>query len=96
MSNAGIRTWIGCVALLAAAPGVAQPASAAERPMTPEQCRSIVAKFDRTIDFFRETQGERAASTLKEQLLPPQLVSELAQKDAACGVARYLRAKRLI
>ena len=40
--------------------------------------------------------GCQKAAEIKESLLPNKLESELFAKDGYCGVARYLKAKKLL
>ena len=55
-----------------------------------------VSKFEQAIGFIRQNQGIKAAADLKEQLLPAKLESDILIKDGYCGLAKYLREKKLI
>jgi hypothetical protein len=60
-----------------------------------DPCRAEVSKFEQAIGFVRQNQGHQAATDLKERLLPAKLENELLFKEGYCGVARYLRDKKL-
>jgi hypothetical protein len=60
-----------------------------------DPCRAEVSKFERAIGFVRQNQGTQAAQDLKEKLLPAKLENELLFKEGYCGLARYLRDKKL-
>ena len=60
-----------------------------------DPCRAEVSKFEQAIGFVRQTQGNQAATELKEKLLPAKLESEILFKDGYCGLAKYLRDKKL-
>ena len=80
-------------ASLLAAPAFAQAAS----PDTQEaQCRETVAKFEESMSFVRKSVGYEKAADIKESLLPNKLESEIFAKEGYCGVARYLRTKKLL
>ncbi len=82
--------------LLAGGPAWAQLAgdsAAAQRAQ--EVCRSEVSKFEEAIGFIRRSQGNQAAADLKEKLLPARLESEILFKEGYCGLARYIREKKL-
>ena len=59
-------------------------------------CLNDVSKFEQTIGLLRQAQGNKAASEIKERLLPTQLENEILVKDGYCGLAKYLRDKKLI
>jgi hypothetical protein len=60
-----------------------------------QHCRTKVSKFEETIGFLRQTQGNAAAAEVKEKLLPAKLESEILFKDGYCGLARYLHEQKL-
>ncbi len=60
------------------------------------QCRETVAKFEESMAFVRKSVGYQRATEIKESLLPDKLEAEIFNKEGYCGVARYLRAKKLI
>ena len=80
------------------APAVwAQGNSAALTPQlqAPDPCKQEVSKFEQTIGFIRQTQGNKAAAELKEKLLPAKVENEILFKDGYCGLAQYIRDKKL-
>lgn len=60
------------------------------------QCRETVAKFEESLSFARKSLGYEKAAAIKESLLPNKLESELFAKEGYCGVAEYLKAKKLV
>jgi hypothetical protein len=60
-----------------------------------DPCRAEVSKFEQAIGFVRQNQGNQAALELKERLLPAKLENDLLFKEGYCGLARYLREKKL-
>jgi hypothetical protein len=72
------------------------PPPAATSIAAPDPCRLDVSKFEQVIGFLRQNQGNQAAAELKEKLLPAKLESEILFKDGYCGLAKYLREKKLI
>jgi hypothetical protein len=60
-----------------------------------DPCRAEVSKFEQAIGFVRQNQGNQAAQDLKERLLPAKLENDLLFKEGYCGLARYLREKKL-
>ena len=60
------------------------------------QCREIVAKFEESMSFVRKSVGYEKAAEIKESLLPNKVESEIFAKEGYCGVARYLKAKKLL
>jgi hypothetical protein len=69
------------------------PAHAQKSP--DNNCQAEILKFERIIDFIRNTQGEKAAAKVKEKMLPAKTESEILSKDGSCGLARHLREKKL-
>lgn len=61
-----------------------------------DTCRADVLRFEETIGFVRQNQGNDAARTLREKLLPKKLESDLLMGEGYCGLSRYLREKKLI
>ncbi|MBE2262915.1 MAG: hypothetical protein IAE92_09235 [Burkholderiaceae bacterium] len=82
---------------LASTAAWAQGNSAALTPQlqAPDACKQEVSKFEQTIGFIRQTQGNKAAAELKEKLLPAKLENEILFKDGYCGLAKYIRDKKL-
>ena len=69
-------------------------------PLTPsfqviDPCKAVVSRFEQAIGFIRQSQGIQAAAELKEKLLPAKLESAILFKDGYCGLAAYLREKKL-
>ena len=60
-----------------------------------DPCRQEVSRFERAIGFVRQNQGNEAAQALKQKLLPADLENELLMKEGYCGLARYIREKKL-
>ena len=89
--------FTAAVLLFAAACATAQGNSGALKPELPtaDPCRQEVSRFEETIGFIRQAQGTKAAAELKEKLLPAKLENELLMKEGYCGLARYLREKKL-
>lgn len=75
----------------------AQGNSAALTPtfQVSDPCKTAVSKFEQTIGFIRQSQGNQAAAELKEKLLPAKVESAILFKDGYCGLAAYLREKKL-
>jgi hypothetical protein len=90
----------GCLAGLAGAqtPVTAANPSADFGPKTQvnDPCLKEVSKFEQTIGFLRHSQGASAAASLKEKLLPAKLEADLLFKEGYCGLAKYLRERKLI
>lgn len=59
-------------------------------------CLNEVSKFEQAIAFIRDAQGVPAAAKLKEKLLPAKLEGEILDREGYCGLAKYLRDKRLL
>ena len=82
--------------LLAPAPAAAQTTVNADLSVqVADPCRAEVSKFEQAIGFVRQNQGIQAANELKEKLLPAKLENEILFKDGYCGLARYIREKKL-
>ena len=60
------------------------------------QCREVVAKFEESMSFVRKSVGYEKATEIKESLLPNKVESEIFAKDGYCGVAKYLKSKKLL
>jgi hypothetical protein len=93
-----MKHTIALVAAIAAALPLAAwpqvvPADLSQGPQDP--CRVEVSKFEQAIGFVRQNQGNQAAQDLKERLLPAKLENDLLFKEGYCGLARYLRDKKL-
>jgi hypothetical protein len=80
-----------CVQAQSAAP----PAAPASVAAATAACHSEVSRFEQAIGLVRQTQGNAAAAELKEKLLPAKVETEILFKDGYCGLARYLRDKKL-
>ena len=81
--------------IILAAAVLSQAVAADLSPNTEDPCRAEVSKFEQAIGFVRQNQGSQAAQELKEKLLPAKLESDILFKDGYCGLARYLRDKKL-
>jgi hypothetical protein len=81
--------------LLTGAAGAATTVNADLSVQIEDPCRMEVSKFERAIGFIRQNQGNQAATELKEKLLPAKLESEILMKDGYCGLAQYIRDKKL-
>ncbi len=75
------------------APVFAQTAS---QETQESQCRETVAKFEESMNFVRKSVGYEKAAEIKESLLPNKVESEIFAKEGYCGVARYLKTKKLL
>ena len=84
-----------CVCLLAL-PALAQTAAPAAPDAQEQQCRETVAKFEESMSFARKSLGYEKAAEIKESLLPNKLESELFANEGYCGVAKHLKAKKLV
>lgn len=62
---------------------------------TQDPCRVEVSKFEQAIGFVRQNQGNQAATELKEKLLPAKLENEILFREGYCGLARYIKDKKL-
>ena len=85
--------WAGL--LLAGPAWAATTVNADLSVQTQDPCRVEVSKFEQAIGFVRQNQGNQAAMDLKERLLPAKLENEILMKDGYCGLAKYIRDKKL-
>ena len=84
------------LALLAALPAFAATQVAQDGSVqVQDPCRVEVSKFEQAIGFIRQTQGNQAATELKEKLLPAKVENEILFKEGYCGLAKYIREKKL-
>jgi hypothetical protein len=81
--------------IILAALALSQAAAADLSLSALDPCRAEVAKFEQAIGFVRQNQGSQAAQELKEKLLPAKLENDILFKDGYCGLARYLRERKL-
>lgn len=58
-------------------------------------CRLTVSKFEQAIGLVRQHQGNQAAAQLKESLLPAAVERELLYTKGYCGLAAYLKERKL-
>jgi hypothetical protein len=58
-------------------------------------CKTEVVKFEEAIGLIRQVQGNAAAAKLKEQLLPAKVEAQLLATEGYCGLAKYIRDKKL-
>ena len=59
-------------------------------------CQNDVSKFEQVVGVVRHTHGEKAANDLREKLLPSKEADEALSQSGQCGLARLLRAKKLV
>lgn len=89
------RHRLACLLFVAlAGPTIAQTSVDPSR-QAQDPCRAEVSRFEQAIGFIRQNQGAKAAADLKEKLLPAKLENELLFKEGYCGLARYIRDKKL-
>jgi hypothetical protein len=67
------------------------PTMSAQNP-----CRDAVSKFEQNIGLIRRINGEQKAAEFKRRYLPPEVEMDLLTKEGYCGLASYLRKKKLI
>jgi len=79
----------------AAAPATSSVIQNPEYTPQPNACKAEVAKFEETIGFLRQHQGVAAAAQIKEKLLPAKVEAELLATQGYCGLANYIREKKL-
>ncbi len=83
------------VMVLAFTCGITPLAGAADSAADTNACRAEVLKFEETVAFVRQAQGNAAASAMREKLLPAKVESDILLSEGYCGIARYLREKKL-
>ncbi len=59
-------------------------------------CQNDVSKFEQVVGVVRHTHGDKAANDLREKLLPSKEADEALSQSGQCGLARLLRAKKLV
>ena len=59
-------------------------------------CRDAVSKFEQNIALVRHINGEKKATEFKARYLPPGVESNLLATEGYCGLAKYLRDRKLI
>ncbi len=59
-------------------------------------CQNDVSKFEQLVGVVRQTHGDKAANDLREKLLPSKEADEALNQSGQCGLARLLRAKKLV
>ena len=59
-------------------------------------CQNDVSKFEQVVGVVRQTHGDKAANDLREKLLPSKEADEALNQSGQCGLARLLRAKKLV
>ena len=96
-----MRSTLSFVSVLIGLPlAMALGSSWAQTSVDPSQqaqdpCRAEVSKFEQAIGYLLQVQGSQAAAELKEKLLPAKVENEILFKEGYCGLARYLREKKL-
>jgi hypothetical protein len=90
---AGSLLSLLCVSASAQTP----PAAGADpKAQADAACTKSLSKFDQTIALIHQTQGAKAAATLREKMLPAKLETDLRAKEGPCGLAKHMRQKKLI
>lgn len=89
-----IRISCGLAVLLLCGMAIAQAPQNTVLPSA-DSCRLTVSKFEQDIGLVRQYQGNQAAAALKERLLPAALESDLLTTKGYCGLAAYLKEKKL-
>ena len=59
-------------------------------------CQSDVSKFEQVVAVVRQSHGKKIADDLREKLLPSKEADEVLSQSGQCGLARLLRAKKLV
>lgn len=70
-------------------------AMASQTPVS-AACQNDVSKFEQVVAVVRQTHGEKAAHDLREKLLPSKEADDALSQSGQCGLARLLRAKKLV
>jgi hypothetical protein len=68
-----------------------KPEVVAQAVPATDTCRKAVLRFEETIAFVRQAQGNEAAATLKERLLPAKVANDLLLNEGYCGLAKHLK-----
>lgn len=91
-------TFFGLLLSLLAISSHAQGHSAELIPKTPAEvaCLKALSKFELSFSLARQAQGGKAATELRERLLPAKLENEIMLREGPCGVTKYLHKKKLI
>lgn len=79
-----------------AAPAQAPAELVGQNAPDENRCQSQVLRFEQSIGFIRNSQGTRAAAEVKERLLPARLETDILFKEGYCGLASYLKGRKLI
>ena len=59
-------------------------------------CQNDVSKFEQVVGVVRHSHGDKAVNDLREKLLPSKEADEALSQSGQCGLARLLRAKKLV
>ncbi|MBC7918957.1 MAG: hypothetical protein H7Y28_14225 [Rhodoferax sp.] len=59
-------------------------------------CQNDVSNFEKVVGVVRHSHGDKAANDLREKLLPSKEADEALSQSGQCGLARLLRAKKLV
>ncbi len=84
---------LSLLALQAHAQSNAQPAS--PTPVS-AACQGDISKFEQTVAVVRTSHGEKVANDLREKLLPSKEADDVWSQSGQCGLAKLLRAKKLV
>lgn len=99
LRTTSLRTVL--LASLLSLPAMGAHAQAKAAEMAPKiqgdaPCAKELSKFEQTLTLLRQTQGAKAASDIRERLLPAKVENEIMATEGACGLAKHLRKKKLI
>ena len=84
------------LSLLALQANAQSQMATASPALVPAACQVDISKFEQVVATVRHTHGEQAASKLREKLLPSKEADEVLSQSGQCGLARLLRAKKLV
>ncbi len=84
------------LSLLALQAQAQSPTMAANQSSEPKACQVDIAKFEQSVALVRQGYGDKVANNLREKLLPAKEADEAMNQSGQCGLARLLRAKKLV
>ncbi len=59
-------------------------------------CQMDISKFEQVVAVVRLSHGDKIAQELREKLLPSKEADDVLSQSGQCGLARLLRAKKLV
>lgn len=59
-------------------------------------CQTDISKFEQVVGVVRQSHGDKVANDLREKLLPSKEADDVLSQSGQCGLARLLRAKKLV